>query len=113
MTLTDDSGGQTTGDSDGDGSVQPTAANEPATLAGVAFSHHIPDRRFLVAALIGLNLFQGFVSAVDIPARQAFVVEMVDRREDLSNAIALNSSLVNAARLLGPSIGGVLIAAFG
>jgi predicted MFS family arabinose efflux permease len=48
-----------------------------------------------------------------MPARQAFVVEMVDRREDLANAIALNSSMVNAARLLGPSIGGVVIAAVG
>jgi MFS family permease len=48
-----------------------------------------------------------------MPARQAFVVQMVDDRADLSNAIALNSSMVNAARLLGPSIGGVLIAAAG
>ena len=46
-----------------------------------------------------------------MPARQSFVVEMVEKREDLPNAIALNSSLVNAARLLGPSIAGVVIAA--
>jgi MFS family permease len=48
-----------------------------------------------------------------MPARQAFVVEMVEKREDLANAIALNSSMVNAARLLGPSLGGVIIAAVG
>jgi MFS family permease len=48
-----------------------------------------------------------------MPARQAFVVEMVEKREDLANAIALNSSMVNAARLLGPSIGGLIIAAVG
>jgi predicted MFS family arabinose efflux permease len=48
-----------------------------------------------------------------MPARQAFVVEMIERREDLPNAIALNSSMVNASRLLGPSIGGVVIAAVG
>src|SRR5436190_4278588 len=48
-----------------------------------------------------------------MPARQAFVVEMVERREDLANAIALNSSMVNAARLLGPSIGGIVIAVVG
>ncbi|HEY7212984.1 MAG TPA: MFS transporter [Thermoanaerobaculia bacterium] len=60
-----------------------------------------------------LSLFQGAINAFDMPGRQAFVVEMVDRREDLANAIALNSSMVNAARLLGPSIGGVIIAAVG
>jgi MFS family permease len=63
--------------------------------------------------VILLNMFQGVINAVDMPARQAFVVEMVESREDLPNAIALNSSMVNAARLLGPSIGGVLIAAVG
>jgi predicted MFS family arabinose efflux permease len=63
--------------------------------------------------VIALSVFQGLINAFDMPARQAFVVEMVDRREDLANAIALNSSMVNAARLLGPSIGGVVIAAAG
>ncbi|HSE25771.1 MAG TPA: MFS transporter [Pyrinomonadaceae bacterium] len=63
--------------------------------------------------IIVLSVFQGLVNAFDMPARQAFVVEMVERREDLANAIALNSSMVNAARLLGPSIGGVIIAAVG
>jgi MFS family permease len=63
--------------------------------------------------IIALSVFQGLVNAFDMPARQAFVVEMVERREDLANAIALNSSMVNAARLLGPSIGGVIIAAVG
>jgi MFS family permease len=60
-----------------------------------------------------LGAFQGLINAFDTPARQTFVVEMVDSRDDLPNAIALNSSMVNAARLIGPSIGGVLIAAIG
>ena len=60
-----------------------------------------------------LVAFQGLINAFDTPARQAFVVEMVTSRDDLPNAIALNSSMVNAARLLGPSIGGVLIAIVG
>jgi MFS family permease len=60
-----------------------------------------------------LSVFQGLINAFDMPARQAFVVEMVEKRADLANAIALNSSMVNAARLLGPSIGGVVIAAVG
>jgi len=63
--------------------------------------------------VIALSIFQGLVNAFDMPARQSFVVEMVEKREDLPNAIALNSSLVNAARLLGPSIAGVVIAAVG
>jgi MFS family permease len=63
--------------------------------------------------VIALSVFQGLINAFDMPARQAFVVEMVDKREDLANAIALNSSMVNAARLIGPSIGGVVIAAVG
>jgi hypothetical protein len=45
-----------------------------------------------------------------MPARQSFVAQMIDRREDLGNAIALNSSTVNGARLVGPAIAGVLIA---
>lgn len=63
--------------------------------------------------IILLSIFLGFVNAFDMPARQSFVVEMVEKREDLGNAIALNSSMVNSARLLGPSIAGVLIAATG
>jgi len=63
--------------------------------------------------IIALSVFQGLINAFDMPARQAFVVEMVDSREDLANAIALNSSMVNAARLIGPSLGGVVIAAVG
>src|SRR5439155_27084588 len=53
------------------------------------------------------------VNAFDMPARQALLVEMVTRREDLPNAIALNSSLVNGARLVGPALAGAVIAAAG
>jgi MFS family permease len=63
--------------------------------------------------IIGLMLFQGVVNAFDMPARQAFVVQMIERREDLGNAIALNSSMVNGARLIGPAVAGMLIAAVG
>jgi len=63
--------------------------------------------------VIVLSIVQGVINAFDMPARQAFVVELVEKRDDLANAIALNSSMVNAARLLGPSIGGVVIAAVG
>jgi len=63
--------------------------------------------------IIFLNIFQGIVNAFDMTTRQAFVVDMVENKEDLLNAIALNSSMFNGARLIGPSIAGVLIAAFG
>jgi MFS family permease len=66
-----------------------------------------------VAWIIALNIMQGLINAFDMPARQAFVVEMITDREDLPNAIALNSSMVNVARLLGPSIAAVLIALVG
>jgi MFS family permease len=60
--------------------------------------------------IVLLNVFLGCVNAFDVPARQSFVIEMVEKKEDLGNAIALNSSMVNGARLLGPSIAGILIA---
>jgi len=63
--------------------------------------------------IISLSLFLGLINALDTPARQSFVVDMVDRSEDLGNAIALNSSMVNGARLVGPSIAGMLIATVG
>lgn len=56
-----------------------------------------------------LQLIQGIINAFDSPARQAFIVQMVEHREDLPNAIAMNSSLFNGARLIGPAIGGLLI----
>jgi MFS family permease len=66
-----------------------------------------------VAEVIALQVVQGVINAFDTPARQAFVVEMVDDRADLPNAIALNSSMFNASRIIGPSIAGIIIAAVG
>ncbi|MCF4164370.1 MFS transporter [Zavarzinia compransoris] len=65
-----------------------------------------------VPAILVLSALVGIAQAIDIPTRQAFVVEMVGK-PDLPNAIALNSSLFNAARLIGPSIGGLVVAAVG
>lgn len=66
-----------------------------------------------VSWIIVLNIILGMINAFDVTARQSFVVEMIENKEDLGNAIALNSSMVNGARLLGPSITGVLIATMG
>jgi MFS family permease len=76
-------------------------------LAALTLSHRVQVIHvFLLAALLGL------VNAFDIPARQAFVVEMVGK-EDLTNAIALNSSMVNGARIVGPAVAGILVASIG
>lgn len=81
---------------------------QSAALAALTFAGIIT-----VTDILLLQALQGIINAFDTPARQAFVVQMVERREDLPNAIALNSSMVNASRVIGPSIGGALIAAFG
>jgi len=74
-----------------------------AVLSGIVQVWHI----------VVLSLLLGVVNAFDIPIRQAFVVEMVSQPEDLGNAIALNSSMVNGARLIGPTIAGLLVASVG
>jgi MFS family permease len=63
--------------------------------------------------VIVLSIVLGIINAFDMPTRQSFLVEMVEEKKDLGNAIAINSSMVNLARLLGPSAAGLLIAAFG
>jgi MFS family permease len=77
-------------------------------LAVLALAHIITVREIVVLALA-----QGIINAFDMPARQSFVIQMVDQREDLPNAIALNSSIVNASRLIGPAIAGIVVAAVG
>lgn len=77
-------------------------------LALLTFTGHIT-----VPAIVALNAVQGLVNAFDLPARQAFLPTMISDREDLANAIAMNSSMFNAARLVGPSIAGVMIATAG
>jgi len=63
--------------------------------------------------IIVLSVFIGAVNAFDIPLRQSFVIEMVEGRDDLGNAIALNSALFNSAHFIGPAVAGILISAFG
>jgi MFS family permease len=63
--------------------------------------------------IIALSIFIGVINAFDMPTRQSFIVEIVDKTEDLGNAIALNSFMFNGARLIGPAIAGILIALLG
>ena len=74
-------------------------------LAALTLSGHIT-----IPLLLALSVMQGMINAFDMPGRQAFMVKMVDDRRDLQNAIAINSSMVNMARLVGPSLAGMLIA---
>ncbi|MGH9585588.1 MAG: MFS transporter [Acidobacteriaceae bacterium] len=86
--------------------TQSLAMVQSLALAVLTLSHLIT-----VPEILALSAFQGFINAFDMPGRQAFMVQMVEDRNDLSNAIAINSSMVNLARLVGPSLAGIVIAA--
>lgn len=84
------------------------AALQSLMLAGLTLSGHIT-----IFEIASLSVFQGLINAFDMPARQSFLVQMVNGRTDLGNAIALNSTMVNGARLIGPALAGITIAAVG
>lgn len=88
--------------------TQALAAVQSLALAALTLARVITLRE-----IIALTALQGLINAFDMPARQSFLVQMVEDRNDLSNAIAINSSMANGARLIGPAIAGVVIAAFG
>ena len=88
--------------------TQALAMIQSLVLAALALSGVIQ-----IWHLIILSFVQGLINAVDAPARQTFAVELVERREDLANAIAINSTMFNGARLIGPAIGGLVIARVG
>ncbi|MGN8069538.1 MFS transporter [Mucilaginibacter sp. SG564] len=68
---------------------------------------------YVVWEIIALSAVLGFINAFDVPARQSLVYEMVDNKADLPNALALNSSMVNLSRLIGPGIAGLVLEKFG
>ena len=74
-------------------------------LAALTFSG-----RITIGWILALGVMQGVINAFDMPGRQSFMVQMVEDRADLGNAIAINSSMVNMARLVGPSLAGMIIA---
>ena len=86
--------------------TQTIAMLQSLTLAVLTLTHHIN-----IGEVLALSVLQGVVNAFDMPARQSFMLEMVEEQADLSNAIAINSSMVNLARLAGPALAGILIAA--
>ncbi len=84
-----------------------------AMIQALALAALVLSGRATIPEVLALTLFLGFVNAVDVPSRQSFMFEMVQGGDDLPNAIALNSSVFNVARLVGPSIAGVLISLVG
>lgn len=82
-------------------------------VQGLTFAFLILTGRIEVWQILILSFSLGLINAFDIPARQSFVIDVVDDRQDLGNAIALNSALFNSARIFGPSIAGATIAALG
>jgi MFS family permease len=84
--------------------TQVGAMVQSLALAVLTLSH-----RITITEVLWLSVMQGVVNAFDMPVRQSFMVQMVDDRADLQNAIAINSSMVNVARLIGPSLAGVII----
>ncbi|MCX5750776.1 MAG: MFS transporter [Candidatus Saganbacteria bacterium] len=84
-----------------------------AMLQAFVLAFLVLTGRITIWEIMLLGSLLGLINAFDIPARQSFIIKMVEKKEDLGNAIALNSSLVNMARLVGPSIAGLLIAAVG
>ena len=69
--------------------------------------------QYVVWEIIALSVLLGIINAFDVPARQSLVYEMVDDKDDLPNALALNSSMVNLSRLIGPAIAGFILETFG
>jgi MFS family permease len=88
--------------------TQALAAVQSLALAALTLAHVIT-----LPEIIALTAFQGIINAFDMPGRQSFLVQMVDDRSDLSNSIAINSSMANGARLIGPAIAGLVIGAWG
>lgn len=88
--------------------TQALAAVQSLALAALTLAHVIN-----LWEIIALSAFQGLINAFDMPGRQSFLVQMVEDRKDLGNAIAINSSMANGARLIGPAIAGVVIGALG
>jgi MFS family permease len=88
--------------------TQVAAAVQSLALAALTLAH-----RITLWEIIALTALQGMINAFDMPGRQSFLVQMVDDRNDLSNAIAINSSIANGARLVGPALAGLVIGALG
>lgn len=89
------------------------ATQAAAAIQSLAMAALTLGRVITLWEIVALAALQGVINAFDMPGRQSFLVQMVEDRNDLSNAIAINSSMANGGRLIGPAIAGMVIAAFG
>lgn len=81
---------------------------QAGALAAIIFLKY-----YNIPVIIALSLLQGIINAFDVTCRQSLMVEMVEDKTDLPNAIALNSTMANLARIVGPAIAGVILSTFG
>jgi len=81
---------------------------QAGALAALIFFNY-----YSIPWIIFLSLVQGVINAFDVTCRQSLMIDMVDKKEDLPNAIALNSSMANLARIVGPAIAGIVLSVFG
>jgi MFS family permease len=88
--------------------TQVLSALQAVILSAFAFSGN-----YNIALILTLSVFLGIVNAYDVPVRQSMINEIIEHKEDLSNAISLNSSLNNLARLIGPALSGFVLAKYG
>jgi len=88
--------------------TQAVAAVQSLAMAALTLTHRIN-----IAEVLALSALQGVVDGFDLPARQSFLIHMVEDKKDLANAIAINSSMNNGARLVGPAIAGLVVAGLG
>lgn len=88
--------------------TQTASLIQSALLAILTFTGH-----YEVWQILGLSVVLGIVNAFDTPARQPMVHELVNNKEDITNALALNSAMVNIARLIGPALSGIVLQAYG
>jgi MFS family permease len=89
--------------------VTQTASMVQAILLAVL----ILTNHYVVWEILSLSVVLGIINAFDVPARQPMVHEMVNDKEDITNALALNSAMVNMARLIGPALSGIVLQVFG
>lgn len=88
--------------------TQTASMIQAVLLAALILTHH-----YVIWEILALSVVLGVINAFDVPARQPMIHEMVNDKEDIANALAFNSAMVNLARLVGPALSGIVLQAFG
>ena len=88
--------------------TQTASMIQAVLLAALILTHH-----YVIWEILALSVVLGIINAFDVPARQPMIHEMVNDKEDIANALAFNSAMVNLARLVGPALSGIVLQVFG